>query len=390
VSLLECSTGDCDASEDLSGAATPDETWRSLAEASRDTLRSLETALVAQERALNEAQLLCEPMQCGRPSHGDRLMGPRKACTTKGEPVVTGVYEDAVLPERWRALRHAVDARRLHWRLQLERYRSESMSVEHDKRARYTEDLEKRLEYANAEIARLKATPPTSHSSCCRCPCHEGTDANMTRLVSSASAPDVSLDALGRGMQVAPGTAQQALGSSADTASNNRADRCHDGCKGAKQKWTLGASHKWTPVLTDDSLVRSDADNDTDSLLAEKDEQIAMLQKSQMQLNAYKVQFEVIMASSSAGLAKLHAEISSRDVRLSMLKHEVSVKDSLLDHLRAEKLWRSDRGDEEIELLLEQAMTRLATMLAQEGARCELPSFPCTSALLESEIESEF
>jgi len=105
---------------------------------------------------------------------------------------------------------------------------------------------------------------------------------------------------------------------------------------------------------------------DSLALLQAKEEQFDILQRSQQALQDDKEALKAKLAQVSSDITNLQVELQSKDVRVSMLRHEVRVKSSLLDHLRAEKLWSSERGDEEVELLMEQAMlSPLAAIFAK-------------------------
>jgi len=159
-------------SEEL-GPDRDDEAWRPLALAARDAMRSLEAALLAQEGALFEAGLLrADPgsstasrdAEQGAPESGaggpPSENAPRRkssnASASSLEPVHEGLQQpldNTALSERWRALRHAVDARSLHWRLQVERHKNETLSLELDMRKRHTEELEKELERRGSRVS---------------------------------------------------------------------------------------------------------------------------------------------------------------------------------------------------------------------------------------------
>merc|ERR1740121_1744720 len=118
---------------------------------------SLESALVAQEQFLEEAQLMKarrpeESPQAARSSQLGRMFSAASV-----QIQVAGGGGDAIhsregtgdqstgmdaFAERFRALRHAVDARGLQWRLALERHKTENLSLELDMRRRYSEELE--------------------------------------------------------------------------------------------------------------------------------------------------------------------------------------------------------------------------------------------------------
>jgi len=140
-------------------------------------MTSLEAALLAQERALEEAGLLRsdagERSATGRsttaaPSEasvaqsgvGGRTPGgmSRRSYSSSGfcdtAPHEGGQPLDtSTLSERWRALRHAVDARSLHWRLQVERHKNETLSLELEMRKRHTQELEKHKEKLHGRMA---------------------------------------------------------------------------------------------------------------------------------------------------------------------------------------------------------------------------------------------
>jgi len=143
-------------SEEL-GPDRDDEAWRPLALAARDAMRSMEAALLAQEGALFEAGLL-RP-ETGSNSTTSREGADRSEQTAPASPTGRQAHsaspeaanegqqlDTTALSERWRALRHAVDARSLHWRLQVERHKTETLKLELEMRKRQMEEREKDLE----------------------------------------------------------------------------------------------------------------------------------------------------------------------------------------------------------------------------------------------------
>merc|ERR1712190_263645 len=101
----------------------------------------MEAALLAQEQLLEEARLLrarredpSDAKPGSSPSRRDAAVDDNAGIEVLDTPAIDGVSE------RFRSLRHAVDARSLQWRLQLEKWRAESLSVELELRKGYTQE----------------------------------------------------------------------------------------------------------------------------------------------------------------------------------------------------------------------------------------------------------
>lgn len=419
-----------------------DEVWRPLAIAARDAVRSLEAALVAQEQALEQAGLL----RVLRDTHGVEV----SSCSTgvgcsADTPSASGratrdtssdafdFSQDAGHPnqsqisERWRTLRHAVDARSLHWRLQLERHRSEQLALELEMRKRHTEELERAAEKTSARLARLlqessicgdgKASSmhtarngvepnfedeslPAAHS---QFSIHHPRIARPVRCGSMREPPmaprgsnAVNLATAQRrcpqrsfpeGARASPATSHAGSPSKRSEAEALPEDYSFfmDGFS-ASSSWPGAAA---LGSMADD-LRPVAGTGDTGEISARR---IALPRAGTAELRA---QFERYVATTQVQLEGLHqahsalqgevnelhtkvdergsqlvalaAELSSRDVRVTALQHEVRVKDALLSYLREDSLKRAAVNDDEIERLVEQAMSPLTTILTNRQA----------------------
>lgn len=291
----------------LGNRPAEDEVWRPLAIASREAVISMEAALVAQEQALDEARLLftCEKPH-ETPSMTDSVAG------------------------RFRSLRHAVDARQLHWRLHLERQRTECLALELEMRKGYSEELERTLEERTSrlrEMVSLMQLSPDSNSELKGLGNHRLNLDALRRAPmprqASASGDDSPLRVAGTG-----DTGEVASSSSGmPTASCTPQDPTPvAGCSGH-----AGLEPSAAP-LSFDTL-------------------------DQLQAELARREFQI---------AELASELGTRDVRISSLRHEATIKDTLLKRLGQETVRRAQGSDEGVEVLLREAMMALSGMLSQE------------------------
>merc|ERR1712048_889947 len=93
---------------------------------------------------------------------------------------------------------------------------------------------------------------------------------------------------------------------------------------------------------------------------------IEALQISHSALKQQVEQLRGELVRRGAQLTELAAELGARSVHVAALRHEVSVKDKLLGHLHEEALGHAEGGDEEVECLMELALSPLAAILTRE------------------------
>jgi len=376
-----------------------DEAWRPLALAARDALWSLEAALVAQERSLEQAGLLGEGGASSRPSRYTPQAA--RAKDPRGDHVQKGNSD--IISERCRALRHAVDARGLQWRLQLERHRTESLSLELEMRRRYSEELERSLEEStvrlhealqnagSASLGDSMRCPPIlrrggntcsggaeaagGHSPSCsgvavgprhpriKRPVPRGAGAHMAATVSSSSRAActgaIAATAGARASAAADVRGVLEASAAASLASICSVSEGSPTSRGTTLT-TFGAEELWPRVAgTGDS-------GDASGGLPERAEFEAMSRAARAQLEAPLERLQGELARRDAQVVELVAELGARDVKLSALRHEVLVKDALLKKLSQDTVLRAESCDDTLERLVEQVIDPLSSVLTHE------------------------
>eukprot|EP00931_Biecheleriopsis_adriatica_P005458 TRINITY_DN106979_c0_g1_i1.p1 TRINITY_DN106979_c0_g1~~TRINITY_DN106979_c0_g1_i1.p1 ORF type:complete len:894 (+),score=175.50 TRINITY_DN106979_c0_g1_i1:53-2683(+) len=308
-------------------------------------LRCLEETLLAQEEALEEARLLmvgqgnevgfgsgsCSAggSTASRPASppSPKADGSDSKARLRERPPQTlaEALSDDALSDRWCALRHAVEARALRWRLQRERHKAEGLHHELGLRNRYTAELERRLEASQAQVALLtqQSQSTTSRDSGTRGPGAAARD----RSPNARALPGESRT--GSKPRSRMGSAQLTVGAAPAAPAGSRQQGGPEGGAGG------GANA----------------------------EQLRALREAQCALRGEVLELKQEAARRERHIAGLAAEAAARDVRVSALRHEVGVKDALLGCLRKET-WRSmETGEEELERLLEAAAAPLASLL---------------------------
>jgi len=372
-----------DALEDM-GWINPsnDEGWRPLALAARDTLRSLEAALLAQEHTLKEAlHLNSQLASCSSDAHtltGTADTGQSDArhpsAVTTSDPKACS---SSSIADKFQALRSAVDARSLHWRLQLERHRSDGLSLELDMRKRYAEELERSLEETNTRLASLlNDVSPNNEKSTRTLNCA------LQRLQPSRR---------WRASCTAPGTATASSSASQPSHRLRKAKTAtaplvssrtlhlingeHGGWSGDFSAADSSSEQSAAPdpmfgARSSDDIPPVAGTGDTgESSMASTDHRArAALNRSRVELSGQVERLQGNLAQREAQILEVYSELALRDVRISALRHEVHVKNALLGHLCDENLERLQRGDVEVEGLLEKAMASLYAVLARERA----------------------
>lgn len=388
--------------------------YKDLALTARDAVWSLEAALLAQEQALEEARLL-------RARREDD--GSNERSTANAALQAEGANPAAdLLSERFRALRHAVDARSLHWRLQLEKHRSESLSLELEMRTRYDQDIERRFADATARqdevfkvsIAQASKAPAAPGGglgpSIRRIPLWQrGAPAFRTDAGSaSSSGPRIarpvrrpsadSAEAPSAAAEKEASSASLPVGTSPVTAAPKpglsstssehvlwvagtgdtggeiapgHGSDCDDGGgRGGPKRATDHQIRRNDAVSWDGAMSASAA---VDSRVLELEQQLAATQAQNEALHhsSETLQAKVKLLQSDFQQQALQAkalsqQLSSRDIRIAAFRHEIRIKDALLGCLKDEERRRHEDHDEELELLMEQAFSPLAAILTRE------------------------
>lgn len=341
--------------------STADEAWRPLANLACETVRAMETALMSQEQKLTDAKNLFAEAEQG--NFGFRRGSFDSAKLVDGSDM-------GHLPERWRALRYAIDARALHWRLQLEQDCGKSLEVELDMRKAYVEELEQRLE---AATYRGGATPSEG--------CSIGTDAarstegTIKKGISSLGSAKVGLPPRPpsrNGPQRSPPRQRQSFHS--ETLPDTRlVESFTDAGEGeffppfvavdVAPRPVAGTGDTGESAHAVSTRMGSDLAESFDSSMISQFQEFQQA-KSLLTGHAEKLQEKLRLRDEQ--LARLAAEVSARDVHLSALSHEIQIKDALLEHLREDAIKQAEERDEEVERLMEHAISPLATVMSQK------------------------
>lgn len=350
--------------EDSASLSPPQPSSEALAQSAAEALRCLEEMLLAQEEALEKAQLLSVNREA-RPSRQTSCSDPasqspvspisRKTVTSAGSDELdlkdgrahlnctwSSEGENA-FALRWRCLRHAVEARALRWRLQRERHRAESMQYELQLRNRYTSDLERRLEAAQAELTLLRA--PTDGAG--ERPCDSPT---KRRLKASKSMPRFSSPSDAKSSEAAPAmTHAKSLGVCTDA--RDQPD--------SPTKRRLKASRsvpRFAPSTPTDASPKPTGGAENQS---PPNDQLRALREAQCALRGENLELKQEAAKRERYIAALAADNAASEVRVAALKHESSVKDAMLACLRKEAWQPPEACDEELEKLLAAVATPL-------------------------------
>jgi len=444
-----------------------DEAWRPLALAARDAMKSLQEALMAQEKALEEAGLMradqnqhsgtSQPSgssssgtaaraQQGAPESGAGGPPAGRSCASNASPGAgqegAPTLDNAALSERWRALRHAVDARSLHWRLQVERHKTETLALELEMRKKHTEELEKDLEKFSSRLAVMfqdgslegkasehlseslrrllpgvgKSSAGGSSSSVisgggggkeqgsipssarhariarpvprgsgnsargsapvqgfCEIPATSSghgspkrISASLQRCVASVAAEESAVRSPVRRRLASDGS---------EAASVEAPDRVqgHDwrnswlqtSCRGSVAEEALPVAGTGEAVSSPAIGLMASRGGNANIEFMERHE---ALQLSHRELEAQVAEMQTELEDRNRQLVELAAELGSKDVRVSALRHEVHVRDALLGHLHEDSLRRAEHKDHEVEQLVEQAMLPLTSILSSRQA----------------------
>jgi len=342
-----------------------------LAQSAVETLRCLEEMLLAQEEALEKAQLLTQGREA-RPSRSTTSSDPlsqlsqspvspasRKTATEAGSDVdpkdlrVHSIPGSAWSPaaegenafaQRWRCLRHAVEARALRWRLQREHHRTESLQYELDLRNRYTSDLERRLEAAQAELTllRTQASPGPGGAK-------QPDSPTKRRLKASRSVPRFAAPAEAKPTEALPMTQSKSLGFCMEAGSDQPS-----GPADSPTKRRLKASRsvpRFAPTSPTEAATTSTSLISCESSSSNSD-QLRALREAQCALRGENLELKQEAAQRDRQIAALAADQAASEVRIAALRHESGVKDAMLACLRKETWQAAEACDEELQKLL--------------------------------------
>jgi len=408
-------------SEDFDCTPDPeDEAWRPLALAARDAVLSMEAALVWQERALDEVELLPAQMveQQRTASLGSatgRSGSNVSAPVEGGGDAQSTVPSMEVLAERFRALRHAVDTRGLRWRLQAEQRRAGALELELELRTRYTEELERDLEQQAtarpSELLRggplrtdeglgesLRRAPACQRGPAAPSSASSSSTASLARGSASPGPRGASVQArgarpgqrLGRAAtaegRIQPVPVLQRTGqdsSAASTASSSRltalssplsspvqAKGMPSGSlsEGAGEGEVLSCGGDiWAMACVGDPSVGSPERKPVRQLPdAEVQRELAAMEQLHETLKARVEQLQAEVDRKGQQLADIAVEVGCLGVSSSALRHEVRVKGALLGQLQDEAFRKEEEDEAVVERLMSKALATLATIVSPE------------------------
>jgi len=353
-----------------------DEAFISLALSAKAAVSSMEEALLFQEKTLSEARLL--RAQREDPGQDTSVATPSRS-SSHPDPEEEPLRRDAdLLSERFCALRHAVDARRLQWRLQVEKHRTESLVLELQMRDKFQKELEGSLAEAKARLveaeelaaaaAKSKAAPGAAATRIPSPRAHpakvaDGAAANRDKPrivrpvprtrrapgspVRSKTTPLPSSD----GQEVVQKEVTSPLASP-----RKRISSAVSGNSAEDVLWVAGTGDTGseTTVAVAEGLgtgAAASAGNDA---------------KTEQRVGQAVSEAMVLLDGRSAKLRELRRELHSRDLQISALRHQIRIKDALLTCLQDEERLRFETQDAELEVLLEKALTPLTAILTRE------------------------
>lgn len=377
------------------GPPTIDEDWRSVALTARDTIWSMQAALKGQEQVLEEVRLLKARQEDDGLNERPQVCSPSE--TERGLDI---------LFQRFKALQYAAQARSLSWRLQLEKYRSESLSLELEMRTHYAEDLERSLSEAHSQLAKVQyqetislSMPKASCGSLGRSLRRSPTrglaslDPDPPNEVSCGSGPRITRPVPRRNLKLET-DGQPSLQAGKDTStffSNISSGVSVAAASGESPHgsgidsvlWVAGTgdtgSECFNSVPTCDDFLRGSATevssaaraaasrvHDLERQLADANARAEAAQHLKDELEAKLIAMKAGMDMQHCRMLELRGELGVRNVRIASLRHEVRVKDALLGSLKAEALRETEQSTHELQSLMEQALSALAALLARQ------------------------
>eukprot|EP00929_Paragymnodinium_shiwhaense_P053923 TRINITY_DN27032_c0_g1_i1.p1 TRINITY_DN27032_c0_g1~~TRINITY_DN27032_c0_g1_i1.p1 ORF type:complete len:968 (+),score=203.56 TRINITY_DN27032_c0_g1_i1:125-3028(+) len=358
--------------------------WRPVALAARGALRCLEDALMAQESALEEARLLARTKG-----------GLQETDTTSSSSLrmaSDGAISVGLLEERFNGLRHAVEARGLRWRLQLQRHRNERLALELSMWKRHAGELGRSLEARSSAGASLDQADETAagtaspsarsvQSGVLGCNPRSREYFNTSKAFAGDAPSSPSRSSTKRLTE--RGGAAASSKASTKGHSVKRMSSGDLGGSGEAVCWNYSGVGSFGAGTHGDDGVSSGARSPLTAGDTGGSAVSARRSTESAQLRHTPPEYELVVAEAQADkehavqaqrmlrdrIRQLERELSAREVHLSSLRHEVSVKDALLRHVCEENARTAERGVGEaaLERLLEDAMAPLAALL-KEGS----------------------
>lgn len=325
------------------GASKDAENWRQIAESGQAVIQEMEAALLAQERALQQAQAL-------KSDRGSAPTCPRD-----------------ILAARTEAVQHAADARRLNWRLKVSEHRSEMLKIQLELQKKHSDDLKLKLEEVISSRAGIESDPMKESNKHAALPC---------RLVGAAPPclPDLNLASLpvpfspplhrrlrnSRGAKVlrpvsrrSPRSRREALAGTGEEGVSTDDISCPvDGTGSTGESQHKPMSH----LQVDEQWLRASVES---------------LQRSQIALQDDNERLQGQLDFAKTQVADLMSEADAREVQFISLRHEILAKDALMDHLNTKNGMTQDVDDRDNELedLLGQVISHMTRLLDAPGNR---------------------
>jgi len=300
-------------------------------------LHVFKEALIGQEQALQQAGLLTI-----RDDPWRRAVGPPSLESARGAPSSDGLpTNNPLLNERWQALRHAVDARALSWKLSLEHHKSDGLMKKLDARDQYVKDLEQLVEDAYTQINGLKGDLQAI-------PQNSWTVGNSTFRPSpwhvAANAGHAGRNSVGDG--IAGGGSSSSTSSIGSTGNVQAVFEGYPPAAGTGETGTPSAPRPGSRCTA-----------------SAQEAEVHNLKQSNAALEQKVAELQSQLSRKSKQVSKLSSDLVLRDLRISALRHEGRVKDALLANLNDEVIGASKARDRELENLLEQAVGPLLAKL---------------------------
>ncbi|CAE8742035.1 unnamed protein product, partial [Polarella glacialis] len=262
---------------------------------------------------------------------------------------VGGDAPEAWLTERWRAVRYATETRGLRWRLQRERHRADCLAHEMSLRSRYTEEVERRLEASQAQVALLTQSAAAADKS----------------TSSSTAASHQRSSNLRAGSPVSKARPRPRTASDGTTSLPVDLDLGRSG-KAPPPPVESTSPKAWPmPVLRGGvaaAVAELEAHGAPGVPSGASAEQLRASREAQTALRGELLELRQEVAKRVRQVAGLSAELAARDVRLSKLNHEVRAKDSLLGCLSMDPWRPAEESEEELARLLQSAAAPLAAL----------------------------
>lgn len=273
-------------------------------------LQGLEEVLLAQEEALEQAQLLRPEALQGKvcPSEVPCAEDPENKDKIR---FFKAQAEPDSWTSRWRLLQAQTELRSHRWRLLRERSRSAALERELEIRTRHGADLQRQLEAAQAELALLKGGGERQSSSPRR---SRTTKSAMVKMKSTPALHEAN---------------ERGMGTEPDPSSSPR--------KRPLKSQTM-VKMKSTPVL--------------DGEREQGESQLKALREAQCALRGENLELKQELVQQKHQMAAQAADLAALEVRVSAKSHEAQIKDALLKCLQKEAWHACEHGDDELQKTL--------------------------------------